>query len=223
MNKVKVNCMICNKEQEVFPCRAKQYKTCSKECRGKYSSNLYDKNAENTCLNCGKGFNLKPSHKERRTYCSKICQATHYSTRYRGIKNPNYKNALTDSDGYKIVECKTKGCVKEHIHVATTILNVDKIPKGYHVHHRDCDILNNNPDNLAILSISDHKWLHKNFGNTVLWAHYYGKISTATLSEWSRETDRAEKLLETKLINQIGVFKSSELLESPEEDNQQPS
>lgn len=37
------------------------------------------------------------------------------------------------------------------------------IPKGYHVHHKDFNPLNNNLDNLELLTNSDHMKLHWKF------------------------------------------------------------
>jgi hypothetical protein len=92
--------------------------------------------------------------------------------------------------------------IKLHIAVACEILNLGSIPKGYHVHHRDCDVLNNCPDNLALLRLSDHVWLHKQFGNATLWAFMHGKISFASLVEWSDDRQRAERLLSVNIIDQ---------------------
>ncbi len=54
-------------------------------------------------------------------------------------------------------------------------------------------------------------------------AYSRGDISLDTLCEWSDNPDCARNLLTLTLEKQIGVFKSRELLENPEEDDQQPS
>lgn len=38
---------------------------------------------------------------------------------------------------------------------------VEKVPKGFHVHHIDQNPLNNNIENLLLLSVKDHMRLHR--------------------------------------------------------------
>ena len=164
-----------------------------------------------TCTQCGKSFYLKPSkRKEKRSlgfFCSVTCSAIFKSNAYLGTKNPNNKNRNFSSDGYQIFSPQTsrllsKKKVKLHIAVACEILQLESIPKGYHVHHRDCDVLNNSPANLAVLKLADHVWLHKQFGNATLWAFMQGKISLEDLVSWSDDKVRARTLLTISILNQ---------------------
>lgn len=82
-------------------------------------------------------------------------------------------------------------------------LNLDKLPKCYCVHHRDCNVDNNDPLNLVILTYSDHKWLHKNFGNATLWAYFHNKVDLETLISWSRDAEKTKKLLPLSIYDQI--------------------
>lgn len=50
-----------------------------------------------------------------------------------GKNNPNYKGKTVDSDGYP----KSNYGHKVHIKICEEYLNVKKLPKGFHVHHRD--------------------------------------------------------------------------------------
>lgn len=220
--KQKVTCIVCGKEEYVPASRAKTYKTCSVLCLSKFNSERYGSGIELTCPVCNNKFHVKPTQIGRRKYCCKKCQSQDYKTRYSGKDNPNFKNRQVDYDGYPI-EYVNGLRVKTNRHVALQFLNLNQLPVGYHVHHRDCDVNNNLPHNLAVLTISDHKWLHKNFGNASLWAMMNDKITVEELASWSRDYNRAVKLLYMELKTQIGVFKSDELLETPEEDNQQPS
>ena len=220
--KQKVTCQICGKEEYVAPSRALRYKTCSITCMGKMNSELYSSGATLTCPVCKNKFSVKPTQLSRRKYCSKQCQAKAYQTKYAGESNPNFRNRQTDYDGYPIT-CSVGHRVKINRYVALEVLQLERLPSGYHVHHRDCDVNNNDGSNLALLTVSDHKWLHKQFGNSGLWAMMNSKITPEVLASWSRDYDKAYKILITELKTQIGVFKSDELLETPEEDNQQPS
>lgn len=177
---------------------------------------------EKVCRNCEKVYSVKFSHSNRSTYCSKSCQAEAYKERYKGVNNPNYnKNVDRDYDGY-VLSYKI-GRIALHRLVAMEVLGLSKLPTGYQVHHRDCNINNNTPENLSLLSAADHRWLHKQFGNATLWAYCHGKISLEELCSWSTDPQKAETLLPLTLEKQIGVFKSDELLENLEVGNQQPS
>lgn len=123
---------------------------------------------------------------------------------------------MYDHDGYRLIHSQTFGREKIHIAVAKEILGLTKIPKGYHVHHRDANYLNNDPENLCLLNLSDHRWVHSQFGSATLWAYMKNKVSLEQLVDWSNDKERAIKILPTNLFNQIGVFKSDELLENPE-------
>lgn len=196
-----VECKICKKKETVHLSRAIKYKYCSRECMGK------DKQKEHnvSCTQCGKTFRQRPDRlKRKRTlgfFCSHECQGKYKQKIYKGSGNPNYKAIYKDSNGYPLQYLPQIGRVKEHIYVATSFLEINKIPKGYHVHHRDCNVFNNDIENLAVLSISDHKWLHKQFGNATLWALMNSKISYNELIEWSNDKEKC-KLLLVNLINQ---------------------
>lgn len=130
---------------------------------------------------------------------------------------------MIDSGGYSIVYTLKYGRLKAHQAVAFDILGINKIPKGYCIHHRDTMTINNSPENLCFLSGSDHAWLHKQYGNATLYAFMNNKIDLESLIDWSTDKEKAKRLLPLNLLNQRGVVKLDELLENPEEDNQQPS
>lgn len=214
---IKVNCIICNKEEEVYISRAKSYKTCSKDCLKVYKQTFNELNC--TCTNCNIKFHLKPSQKKRynRTmgeFCSMKCSTQYKKDFYKGVNNPNFRGRQYDQNGYRINHYPKIGRQKEHHFITTSYLQLDKIPKNYIVHHRDCNIYNNIPENLALLTPSEHRWLHKQFGNATLWAYCNNKVSYDELCSWSNDSERC-KLIQLNLINQSGVFKSDKLLENP--------
>lgn len=226
-------CEVCCSLFKVIKTRENTAKYCSKACS--VLSKVGENNTE--CSNCGKAFHMKPSQKARYKrslgyFCSVVCSGTFKSTAYLDTRNPNNKSRNVDCDGYRIFSPQSSMLLgrkkqKLHIAIACAMLGVDGIPKGFHVHHRDCDILNNMPENLCVLSTSDHVWLHKQFGNATLWAFMCGKVELSSLCSWSDDPDRAERLLclnvTIQTLDEIGVVKGGELLENPEEDNQQPS
>lgn len=205
VEKVEVECKGCHKKEFVNPSRAKNYQCCSKVCMGTFKRKEHNV----ACTECGKTFRQRPDRLKRKRrlgfFCSHGCQGKYKQKVYKGLGNPNYKAIFKDSDGYPLQYLPKIGRVKEHIYVTTTTLGINKVPSGHHVHHRDCNIFNNKPENLAILPASDHKWIHKQFGNATLWAFMNNKVSYDQLVEWSNDKERC-KLLLVNLINQKETY-----------------
>ena len=224
---MKLNCIICNKEFERFGKQILTAKTCSKQCLGE----LKKAEPNTKCTQCGKDFHLKESSKRRykRThgyFCSTKCVADFRKEKYLGESNPNFRKQVDRcTDGYKLTYLPKFGRIKLHHKVVFETLNISKIPSGMCVHHRDCNVDNNSPENLVLLNFSDHKWLHHQFGSATLWAYINNKITLDELLKWTNNIEDAKRLLPLNLLEQkkSGVFKLGELLENPEEDNQQLS
>lgn len=221
---MKLNCKICEKEYVRFGKQSLTSKCCSSKCLG-----VLNKGINNTiCTQCGKEYHLKESMKKRykRThgyFCSTNCISNFRKLKYLGEENPNFRKQTTHENGYRLMYLPKIGRIKLHHKVVFETLNIDKLPKGYCVHHRDCNIENNSKENLVLLTNSDHRWIHKQFGNATLWAFINNKIDLKTLSQWSNDIEKTNMLLPLNILDQIGVFKQGELLENPKEDNQQPS
>ena len=79
--------------------------------------------------------------------------------------------------------------------VACRMLDIGQIPKGFHIHHRNCMETDNRPWNLALLTSSDHSWLHGQYGRATLRAFGDGEASYYTLVTWSDDPVRAGRLL----------------------------
>lgn len=216
---VQVTCEICGKHQLVARSRAVHYKTCSVQCRGQLSSRTLSRVVEMNCVVCGAAFESKPSHRDRRRCCSRECLGMLHRQRYCQDGNPNYRG----KGSYPLTRDENRVLRKVHTEAAKRHLGLDEIPKGYGVHHRDTNKLNNDPENLVFMSNSDHKWLHHQFGIAVMRGVSKGEISEALVAPWSDDPERAERLLKANLINQSGVVKPRELLGSPAEGDRQPS
>lgn len=205
-------CLICAKPFEVVRARATSAKYCSTQCRDIGLRKLPNQ----TCSVCGKAFHIKKSQFERynRTlgvFCSNTCLTQAKQVAYLGEKNPNFKNRNTDQDGYRIVTPQAPFLLgmkrmKLHQAVCCEILGIPKIPKGFHIHHRDCDVLNNTAENLVVLSTSDHKWIHKQYGNATLWALCNNRCSIEDLVAWSDDAERARNLLSLTVSHQVPTF-----------------
>lgn len=104
---VLVHCEWCNKQQEVTPTRAKKYRFCSYECKGKnQSTNLVKENSPNwqdgdrtkVCEHCGDEFSIKRGRAmslfRNQRFCSHECGVLGRNT--DGDQNPNWKGGHSD-------------------------------------------------------------------------------------------------------------------------------
>jgi hypothetical protein len=180
-----------------------------------------------TCDYCGTSFHVKVSRVQRykRTlglFCSRYCASQAKKEAYLGELNPNFRN-VGKENGYLVDYKPGEKRIMSHRRVVKEYLEIANIPKGYEVHHRDCDKTNNNVGNLALLSKSDHWWLHKNYGIDALSAIIRGAVALDVAATWSSDPNRALSLLKLDITKQLEVFKLGEFGESPEEGNADPS
>lgn len=201
-------CETCGDNFSVIRARAVTAKYCSTGCR-----DIGLKKAPNqTCIVCEKKFHMKQSQinryaRELGTVCSYACSGVLKAKAFLGENNPNYKGRNTDQDGYRIYSPPASYLLglkrmKLHQAICCESLGIQKIPKGFHVHHRDCDIENNTPNNLVVLTPSEHKWLHKQYGVATLWAYMHTKVSLESLINWSDDKEQASKLLALDVTQQ---------------------
>lgn len=88
--RIKVQCKICGKEEDVCPSRFKNYCTCSRACNSIY---LKNKSKPNTiCPVCNKEFHCKPYHLKRckTVCCSRECDLVMRQIRMSGSNNHQY-------------------------------------------------------------------------------------------------------------------------------------
>lgn len=181
-------CANCNKDVEIRHKDRlnRKHIFCCKKCEGEYRRN---QNLNMVCPICNKKFHLKPYLKEKYKthYCSKHCQAIAKSIYMKNEGNHQYgllgsKNASWKSDeklttyGYIKIRCldhpfkDCDGFVFEHRLVAekyllteenSVIINNKKyLNPTLIVHHKDFNKLNNDKNNLEIMTLSEHSILH---------------------------------------------------------------
>jgi len=90
---------------------------------------------------------------KRKTITSKVkIMKGKFKTRLKGYEGNQYHQFYDD---------KLKKWVWTHRRTARNKYKLEKIPKGFVVHHIDRVTTNNKKDNLIILHEKDHKKLHK--------------------------------------------------------------
>lgn len=120
------------------------------------------------------------------------------------------KKSLTKR-GYYQAECTGNRMHQEHRLVYESVFG--SIPKGYHIHHKDENKLNNDPDNLECLTQAEHAKLH-----SWTFEEHRERISSErkgkTLEEWLG-AERAEEVranmsaAKRKQYQEMGVWNES--------------
>lgn len=184
---VVLECQACGKSFSVPPVRAKTAKYCSNECAGpRRSLSSVKPKVAIECAACGKTFLEHQSHAARRKYCSRTCKHGHADyiqlrrEQSTGENNAMWRGGTSQHvDGYVYEKAEghpfsNKGYVFQHRLVAEQYLK-EKYPASpclvrlgnqlylspeYDVHHENEDRTDNRPENLRVLSKSDHRKLH---------------------------------------------------------------
>ena len=227
-SKILVKCAECGKEEYVTPSRAKKYKCCSVSCLGKYNSKKYSQKIELICPICGKKYLCKQSKVEHHRTCgSEECRHKWLSKTRTGKNNSNYKKVELDLMNFSVSDEKHKISRTTYQHVVKTVLglsSITKLPKGYVIHHKDANHMNNNPENLVVLPKTAHRLIHTYFGNVLIKALHTNKITRDEFFKCCNEEERNfyENIIDLNVTHQA-VVKQGELLEHPEVGNQHPS
>ena len=179
--KVMKQCLVCGKVEYVAKSRAKTYKTCSIECSKIYRKNKPKKQITKKCPICGKEFSFKSSSESHHKTCgSQECKSKWYSITRSGSLNSNYKSlqkALQLSSTCQIEKhSQSRPIYMQLVKCVLGLKNVRSIPKGYVVHHKDANHLNNELENLILIPIQAHRQIHTIFGNVLINALHTGKL-----------------------------------------------
>lgn len=225
---VKVQCAECNKIEYVRPSRAKKYVCCSVECIGKYNKKRFSQKVQLICPICGEIYECKQSKiKNHRTCGKSICRKKWLNVSRQGNNNPNY---VTEEDVLKKMATSAMDRYdndKIYRHIVKHALGLkssSEIPKGYVIHHKDANHFNNELSNLVVLPKTVHRLLHTRFGNILLRSLHTGLLDRDTFIKMClpEEWDFYKHIIDLNVTHQA-VVKQGELLENPEEDNQQVS
>lgn len=129
---------------------------CSRACRGAFLSS----HQTFTCVRCGLPFSRSGVRirRGRTKFCSHSCYSAHDAVGH-----------YVDARGYRVLIERGQR-VLEHRRVVENLLG-RKLRPDEHVHHVDGDKLNNSPQNLRVLSGSQHSSEH----HPLLWDIEVGK------------------------------------------------
>lgn len=140
-----------------------------------------------------------------------------------GSNNPNYKTVAM-----RLKECSVQDNDKDlHKHIVKEYFGFEtlkSLPKNYHIHHKDANHSNNDIHNLVLLPKDAHMLIHRIFGNVLISALHTGKLSREQFFDLCNDEQKEfyKQIIDLDITCQV-VVKQGELLETPEEDNQQPS
>ena len=195
-NKPNIKCVICGREFYVKPSRIKRVKhgiTCSEECKAKLKSKLMS----------GEGNHQYGIKGDKNASFTGAKRTNQYG--YIMLYLPNHPKADRD------------GRYREHRYIIEKIKEIDEsffehingyrvLKDTYLVHHHNEKKTDNRPENLMVVTRSVHTTIHNNNNR------YLKNINNGSYNYIINTNDKI-----------IGVIKFRELLETPDEDNQQPS
>jgi hypothetical protein len=86
-----------------------------------------------------------------------------------GEAHHNYKGPCIGKNGYITVKPPGKKRLQMHNQVILEIFGIEKLPRGWEVHHIDEDVTNYDPDNLAIMTRKGHGAIHSLYRGDPKW------------------------------------------------------
>ena len=160
-------CRHCGQLFEARNDPSKKAHYCSRECsqaaQRKYRCDPVE------CPNCGVLFTPDrrqarslATGRQKRVFCSPECSRQYIPVKHRGEGNPNWKGGAVESNGYRYVRMqrhRVSPYYAEHKLVAEQMigrpLRDDEV-----VHHINGDKTDNRPENLMVMTRSEHMKLH---------------------------------------------------------------
>ena len=117
------------------------------------------------------------------------------------IIKTKYGNAHIDSNGYYRISTRDKGNFEKYLHRLIYEDHYGEIPKGYIVHHKNENKLDNRIENLELLSRAEHTILHST-GNQ----YWLGKKHTEETKQKISKTHKGKKYSEERIQQMRKTF-----------------
>lgn len=163
INKIKINCVYCNKELLVYPSRflrASNKVTCNKECSKNYRGKI-----STFCNNCKKKIEIYRYRKGLygKIFCNRKCKTEWMKTSplFKKENNPRWNGGRYEERGYVYVNAqnhpnKTRnGYIFEHRLVMEKSIG-RYLDKDEHIHHLNGIKNDNRAENLIIVNNKNH-------------------------------------------------------------------
>lgn len=159
--KMLVTCPRCGSSHETYKSRPQLY--CSIECwYNKKNDPHYTREVPSSkCVICGISFRVRPSRLRTAKYCSYKCHQIGSGKKGGAVRAKQMKQSSLGKAYIK------RNCRHLHRQIAEEILGRALVP-GEVVHHKDGNILNNQPSNIEVFpSQSEHCKAH-GFGKIIV-------------------------------------------------------
>lgn len=151
VDRVMYVCLTCGKQFSGYASGPRKY--CCRACAGKATASVYEAaRISVVCKHCGKRFRVRPGLKNR-AYCSFKCKQTYVAR----------STAKQRADRMRFNGTKTKYIkfMGRHLHRVMAEQKIGRrLQNGEVVHHVDGNSLNNDPDNLVVITQSIHASIH---------------------------------------------------------------
>lgn len=167
-------CESCGRQFSACLSASKTRRYCSRRCF--FNGRMRETTVTNDCAYCGSPFKIKSHLSNRKKFCSRNCY--HAST--LGKRPPNYKGPRLIDSGYVYIEVPDRPKkVREHRYLMEQMIG-RPLGDNEHVHHIDGDSLNNDPENLQLITASEHASLHHRVES---WSRLYDSCQVCGTTE----------------------------------------
>ena len=153
-------CAFCGETFSVqYPSQLHKRTYCGPDCATASSAIKRQNRVPLKCICCGKVFFVKKSHRTKRETCSDKCGGRIRSQRL--LKHHPFRKPAHLHVRHRYRRVEVRGRLRyEHTVVAEAILG-RKLRKNEVVHHKNGDKKDNRPDNLEVLTRSEHAKHHR--------------------------------------------------------------
>lgn len=152
---IKHTCKKCGIEFEKTRNRTKKHDFCSRQCAGSHRKTR----KTIKCFICGKDFECHNYLLKEKNFCSSKCYGVWLAKTSNMENCPMWKGGTYIESGYVFETIAPNKQVRQHVIIMESMLGRPLV-KGEIVHHIDGNKQNNDPENLLLLTQSEHMKIH---------------------------------------------------------------